>query len=70
MRLDHTEVLLWCGGGSNSTEGLTLDIGTQVFDIEGNGAIVVVGDLPGASKAIVGKPVLGVIAGGTAVTRR
>ncbi len=41
-----------------------------MFDIEGNGAIVVVGDLPGASKAIVGKPVLGVIAGGTAVTRR
>lgn len=60
----HRGTFMW-EAGSNSTEGLTVDIGTQVFDIKGNGTIVVVGDLPGAGKAIVGKPVHGVIAGGT-----
>jgi hypothetical protein len=60
----HRGTFMW-EAGSNSTEGLTVDIGTQVFDIKGNGTIVVVGDLPGAGKAIVGKPVYGVIAGGT-----
>lgn len=55
---------MW-GGWSNSTQGIPVAIGTQVFDIKGNGTIVVVGDEPGEGESIIGKPVEGVIAGGT-----
>jgi hypothetical protein len=55
---------MW-GGWSNSTQGIPVAIGTQVFDIKGNGTIVVVGDEPGEGEGIIGKPVEGVIAGGT-----
>jgi hypothetical protein len=55
---------MW-GGWSNSTQGIPVAIGTQVFDIKGNGTIVVVGDEPGEGEGIISKPVEGVIAGGT-----
>jgi hypothetical protein len=55
---------MW-GGWANSTEGIPVDIGTQVYDIKGNGTIVVVGDEPGGGEGVIGKPVEGVIAGGT-----
>jgi hypothetical protein len=50
-------------GWVNSTEGTPVTLATQVFDIKGKGMIVVVGDEP--SVEAVGKPVSGVIAGGT-----
>jgi hypothetical protein len=53
------------GGWSNSTAGVPVAVGTQVFDIKGNGTIVVVGDEPGEGEGIIGKPVEGTIAGGT-----
>lgn len=55
---------MW-GGWSNSTQGIPVAVGTQVFDIKGNGTIVVVGDEPGEGEGIIGKPVEGTIAGGT-----
>lgn len=53
------------GGWSNSTQGVPVSIGTQIFDIKGNGTIVVVGDEPGEGEGVMGKPVEGTIAGGT-----
>ncbi len=53
------------GGWLNSTQGVPVSIATQVFDIKGNGTIVVVGDEPGEGAGAMGKPVEGVIAGGT-----
>ena len=53
------------GGWSNSTAGVPVSIATQVFDIKGNGTIVVVGDEPGEGEGVIGKPVEGTIAGGT-----
>ena len=51
------------GGWANSTEGTPLSLGMQVFDIKGNGTIVVVGDEPTTDS--VDMPVAGAIAGGT-----
>jgi hypothetical protein len=51
------------GGWANSTEGTPLSLGLQVFDIKGNGTIVVVGDEPTTDS--VDMPVVGAIAGGT-----
>lgn len=51
------------GGWSNSTEGIPVTPALQVFDIKGNGTIVVVGDEP--SVGAEEKEVLGAIAGGT-----
>ena len=53
------------GGWMNSTAGVPVSIATQVFDIKGNGTIVAVGDEPGEGAGAMGKPVSGVIAGGT-----
>lgn len=50
-------------GWVNSTQGVPVTLGTQVFDMKNKGEIVVVGDEP--SVEAVGKPVSGVIAGGT-----
>jgi hypothetical protein len=51
------------GGWANSTEGTPVTLGMQVFDIKGNGTIVVVGDEPTTDS--VDMPVAGAIAGGT-----
>jgi hypothetical protein len=51
------------GGWANSTEGVPVTLGMQVFDIRGNGTIVVVGDEPTTDS--VDMPVAGAIAGGT-----
>ncbi len=51
------------GGWANSTEGVPVTPGLQIFDMKGNGTIVVVGDEPPASA--IGKQVVGAIAGGT-----
>jgi hypothetical protein len=51
------------GGWANSTEGVPVTLGMQVFDIKGNGTIVVVGDEPTTDS--VDMPVAGAIAGGT-----
>lgn len=51
------------GGWANSTEGTPLTLGMQLFDIKGNGTIVVVGDEPTTDS--VDMPVAGAIAGGT-----
>lgn len=50
-------------GWVNSTDGIPVTLSTQIFDFKGKGMIVVVGDEPSAEA--VGKPVIGVIAGGT-----
>jgi hypothetical protein len=52
------------GGWANSTEGTPVQIATQVYDMKGNGMIVVVGDEPGVLGA-EGKPVAAAISGGT-----
>jgi len=51
------------GGWANTTEGISVTPAVQVFDIKGNGTIVVVGDEPGMEAE--GKQVDGAIAGGT-----
>jgi len=51
------------GGWANTTEGIPVTPAVQVFDVKGNGTIVVVGDEP--SMEAEGKQVDGVIAGGT-----
>jgi hypothetical protein len=51
------------GGWANSTEGTPVTLGMQVFDIKGNGTIVVVGDEPTTDS--VDMPVAGAVAGGT-----
>jgi hypothetical protein len=53
------------GGWSNSTAGVPVSVATQVFDIKGKGTIVVVDDEPGEGEGVIGKPVVGTIAGGT-----
>jgi hypothetical protein len=50
------------GGWANTTEGVPVTLGMQVFDINGNGTIVVVGDELGGAKE---KQVVAVIAGGS-----
>jgi hypothetical protein len=50
-------------GWVNSTQGVPVTLSIQVFDMKNKGQIVVVGDEP--SVEAVGKPVAGVIAGGT-----
>jgi hypothetical protein len=50
------------GGWTNNTEGVPVTLGMQVFDINGNGTIVVVGDELGGAKE---KQVVAVIAGGS-----
>ena len=51
------------GGWANTTEGIPVTPAVQVFDVKGNGTIVVVGDEP--SMDAEGKQVDGAIAGGT-----
>ena len=51
------------GGWANSTEGIPVTPGLQIFDMKGNGTIVVVGDEP--PTGAIGKQVVGAIAGGT-----
>jgi hypothetical protein len=51
------------GGWANDTQGTPVTLGVQIFDLEGRGTIVVVGDEPTTDS--VGKPVAGAIAGGT-----
>lgn len=50
-------------GWVNSTQGVPVTLAIQVYDMKNKGQIVVVGDEP--SVEAVGKPVAGVIAGGT-----
>ena len=50
-------------GWVNSTQGVPVILAIQVFDMKDKGQIVVVGDEP--SVGAIGKPVSGVIAGGT-----
>ena len=54
--------MVW-GGWANSTEGIPVTIGTQVFDMQGNGTIVLIGDEPGMEA--VGEAVAAAIGGGT-----
>lgn len=51
------------GGWANSTEGIPVTPALQIFDMKGNGTIVVVGDEP--ATGAIGKQVVGVVAGGT-----
>jgi hypothetical protein len=51
------------GGWANTTEGIPVTPAVQVFDIKGNGTIVVVGDEPGVGAE--GKRVDAAISGGT-----
>jgi hypothetical protein len=51
------------GSWANSTEGIPVTPGLQIFDMKGNGTIVVVGDEP--TTGAIGKQVVGAIAGGT-----
>jgi hypothetical protein len=59
---------IW-GNWANSTEGVPLSLGTQVFDIRGNGTIVVIGDVVTDARSgnTTGTPVpvAAAIAGGT-----
>jgi hypothetical protein len=54
--------MVW-GGWVNSTEGLPVTLGMQVFDMKGNGTIVLIGDEP--SMDSIGKSVTSAIGGGT-----
>ena len=64
--------MLW-GNWANSTEGAPTSLGTQVYDIKDNGAVVVVGDI--VTDARNGNatgmpiPIVAVIVGGTSEFR-